>query len=124
MIKDVLVYSITLMNIKRTFNMIKKNYRSNRAQMNSEIVKEFIIVKHYNRKTDHTKNDIFVESWDIMSRAKNDDRKFDEYKDFFKTSLKKILFDMRYLKSLEVWCTRYLLNITILLNEWTDNANK
>ena len=62
MIKDVLVYSITLMNIKRTFNMIKKNYRSNRAQMNSEIVKEFIIVKHYNRKINRTKNNIFIKS--------------------------------------------------------------
>ena len=92
--------------------------------MNSEIVEEFMIVKHYNRKTDHTKNDIFVEFWDIMNRAKNDDRRFDEYKDSFKTSLRKILFDMKYLKSLEVWCTRYLLDITILLNEWTDNVNR
>ena len=124
MARNVLVYSITSVNINRTFSMIKKVYRFDRAQMNSEIVKEFIIVKHYNRKTDHTKNDIFVESWNIMNKAKNDNRRFDEYKDSFKTSLRKILFNMRYLKSLKIWYIWYLLDLTILLNKWTDNANK
>ena len=124
MIRNVLVCSITSVSIKRTFSMIKKVCHFDRMQMNLKTVEEFMIIKHYNCKTDHTKNDIFVEFWNIMSKAKNDDRKFNEYKDSFKISLRKILFNMRYLKSLKVWCTRYLLDITILLNEWTDNANK
>ena len=37
-----------------------------------------------------------------MSKAKNDDRRFDEYKDSFKISLRKILFDIKYLKTLKV----------------------
>ena len=60
MTRNVLVCSITSVNIKRTFNMIRKVCRFDRAQMNSKIVKEFMIFKHYNRKTDHTKNDILV----------------------------------------------------------------
>ena len=62
MTRNVLVCSIASVSIKRTFNMIRKVCRFNRAQINSETVEEFMIVKHYNRKTDHTKNDILVES--------------------------------------------------------------
>ena len=57
-----LVCSITSVNIKRTFNIIEKICRFNRAQTNSETIKEFIIIKHYNRKIDCTKNNIFTKS--------------------------------------------------------------
>ena len=56
-----LICLITLVSIKHTFNIIKKVCRFNRAYMNSKTVKKFKIVKHYNRKTDRTKNNIFIE---------------------------------------------------------------
>ena len=55
MIKIMLDYLITSVNIKRTCNMIKKVCCFNRAQMNLKTVENFIVVKHYNRKTDCTK---------------------------------------------------------------------
>ena len=59
-----------------------------------------------------------------MNKAKNDDRRFNEYKDSFKISLRKILFNMKYSKFLEVWYTQYLLDLTILLNRWANNVNR
>ena len=60
-----------------------------------------MIVKYYNRKIDCTKNNIFIKSWNIIERAKNDSWSFNKYKDSFKTSLKRIQFDIIYVKTLK-----------------------
>ena len=62
MTRDVLVCSIISVNIKRTFSIIRKVCCCDRAQMNSETVNEFMIVKYYNCKTNRTKNNSFIES--------------------------------------------------------------
>ena len=70
--------------------------------MNSESIEQFIIVKYYNRKINRKENNNLIESWNIMNKVKNKNRDFNEYKDFFKISLKRILYDIRYLKIWEV----------------------
>ena len=62
MIRNVLVCLITSENIKYMFNIVKKVCRFDRAQINSKTVKEFIILKHYNPKTNRTKNNTFIKS--------------------------------------------------------------
>ena len=41
--------------------MIRKVCCFNRAQINSETIEKFMIVKSYNRKTNRTKNNILIE---------------------------------------------------------------
>ena len=62
MTRNMFICSIISVSIKRIFSITKKVYRFNRAQMNLKTVEEFIIIKYYNRKTDRTKNNIFIES--------------------------------------------------------------
>ena len=66
--------------------------------MNSKNVKHFIIVKYYNRNINHMENDNFIKFWNMMSKEKNENSNFDEYKESFKTSLRSILYNIRYLK--------------------------
>ena len=59
-----------------------------------------------------------------MNKVKDENRDFDEYKNSFKTSLRRILYNIKYLKIWEVWYTQYLLIIIFRWDKWIDNANE
>ena len=52
--------------------------------MNSENVKQFMIIKYYNCKMICSKNNNFIKSWNIMNKTKDENRDFNEYKDILK----------------------------------------
>ena len=94
MIKDVLSYSIFLINIERTFNLARRVYWWDQSQMSSKMMKQIMLMKYYNRTMNLNSDEIITEFWDIYCREKNDDQEINESADSFWVSLKTVLMQI------------------------------
>ncbi len=94
MIKDVLSYSIFLINIERTFNLARRVYWWDQSQMSSKMMKQIMLMKYYNQTMNLNSDETITEFWDIYCREKNDDQEINESADSFWVSLKTVLMQI------------------------------
>ncbi len=94
MIKDVLSYSIFLINIERTFSLARRVYWWDQSQMSSKMMKQIMLMKYYNQTMNLNSDETITEFWDIYCREKNDDQEINESADSFWVSLKTVLMQI------------------------------
>ena len=70
MIKDVLLYFILFLNIKRMFSFARKICWWNRLQINVETIQQIMLIKYYNRIMNLNFEESVSELWNIYQRKK------------------------------------------------------
>ena len=96
MTRDVLSCSVSSVDVERVFNLARRVCTFDRAQMNEHSVKQFIMIKYYNRIMNMTFDDALQKSWNIFRRKQNENEIIDETANSFKEKLSDILQNIEY----------------------------